>query len=242
MLYLGPYSAYPNAGVFLPLSILSNRTEELISALDKQDPAEHLPQGLHPDLVAGYAEQKKVLVKQLVSNGSAVLEMPFSGSSSFVVVLLKVLSRGTVHLSPDDDGDARGDVEPVIDYRSFTNPIDLELNVEMLKWVRWFITGEAMTEAFAPVPVLPNLESSDDEEAIKDYLKSSISSTVAHPVGTAALAPRELGGVVGPDLTVYGVGKLSIADNSIITIVPGTHTSSTAYAIGEKVCRVFFPN
>jgi choline dehydrogenase-like flavoprotein len=61
------------------------------------------------------------------------------------------------------------------------------------------------------------------------------SPTTAHPIGTAAMAPRELGGVVGPDLTVYGTRKLSVADNSIIPLIPSTHTSSTAYAIGEKV-------
>lgn len=37
-----------------------------------------------------------------------------------------------------------------------------------------------------------------------------------------------------PDLTVHGTVGLSVADNSIMPLVPGAHTSSTAYAIGEK--------
>jgi choline dehydrogenase-like flavoprotein len=48
------------------------------------------------------------------------------------------------------------------------------------------------------------------------------------------MMPRNLGGVVDNQLMVYGTLGLSIADTSIIPMVPGTHTQTTAYAIGEK--------
>lgn len=45
----------------------------------------------------------------------------------------------------------------------------------------------------------------------------------------------ELGGVVDPELKVYGVKGLRIVDASIMPMIIGSHTSSTVYAVAEKV-------
>jgi choline dehydrogenase-like flavoprotein len=39
---------------------------------------------------------------------------------------------------------------------------------------------------------------------------------------------------VVPDLKVYGVGKLSVIDASVIPYLPATHLCITVYAIVEK--------
>lgn len=93
--------------------------------------------------------------------------------------------------------------------------------------------SEPMAEAVGPIETSPGESMTDDGE-LRAWIASMISPSTAHPIGTAALGPRSLGGVVGPHLTVYGTRHLSIADNSIIPLIPSTHTSSTAYAIGEK--------
>jgi choline dehydrogenase-like flavoprotein len=49
------------------------------------------------------------------------------------------------------------------------------------------------------------------------------------------MMPKNLGGMVGSDLKVYGVNNLSIVDASIIPIIPSTHLVSTVYAISQKV-------
>lgn len=51
---------------------------------------------------------------------------------------------------------------------------------------------------------------------------------------------REYGGVVDSQLRVYGVKRLRVVDASIMPMIPGTHTSSTVYAVAEKVSSIFF--
>jgi choline dehydrogenase-like flavoprotein len=66
------------------------------------------------------------------------------------------------------------------------------------------------------------------------YIKENI-ATVFHPIGTAAMAPREIGGVVDPWLKVYGTKNLRIVDASVIPLQIGATPMATVYAIAEKV-------
>lgn len=230
----GPYTAYVNSGVWLPLPVFSNQTEALVRKVQAQGPDEYLPSGLDPALVAGYMIQKEVLVQQMRSNDSAWLEGLFSGQTGGGVILQHIFSRGTVHISPGDDG---LDTDPIIDYRAFSNPVDLDLNIELLQGVRWYMGHGAMVAALQPRETSPRIY---DDAGMRSWMRRSVNPDVAHQVGTAALGPRELGGVVGPDLRVHGTSRLSVADNSIVPMVPGSHTSALAYAVGEKVGYITF--
>ncbi|OSX63019.1 hypothetical protein POSPLADRAFT_1141676, partial [Postia placenta MAD-698-R-SB12] len=65
-------------------------------------------------------------------------------------------------------------------------------------------------------------------------------------VGTAAMAPRNAGGVVNSSLLVYGTRNVRVVDASIIPLHIGCHIQSTTYAIAEKVssplCRCSYGN
>jgi choline dehydrogenase-like flavoprotein len=229
----GPYSSFSSHGGFLPLSVISNRTEALVHTLLSQDPAAFFPAGTDPTVIAGYEVRRNVSAHQLLGTKSAILEVPFDGESSFALILLKEQSRGTVFIAPNDDGTGRGAMEPVIDLRTFSNPIDIQFCLDMLRFWRDFHASPAMQEIFAPVEVSPGQNVVSDED-LTEFIRETIFASEGHPIGTAALGPVELGGVVRPDLTVHRTVGLSIADNSIMPLIPGTHTSSTAYAIGEK--------
>lgn len=77
----------------------------------------------------------------------------------------------------------------------------------------------------------------EDDLAIEKFLKERISTTW-HSMGTCKMAPFEDGGVVDPELNVYGVKNLKIADLSIPPSNVGSNTCSVAMAIGEKAADI----
>ena len=57
--------------------------------------------------------------------------------------------------------------------------------------------------------VAPSAAESADDAALVEYIKNNC-GCVYHPLGTAAMMPREDGGVVDPNLKVYGTANLRV--------------------------------
>jgi len=57
-------------------------------------------------------------------------------------------------------------------------------------------------------------------------------------VGTCAMMPKELGGVVNERLMVYGTNNLRVVDASVIPLVPRGNIQSTVYAIAERAADI----
>lgn len=81
----------------------------------------------------------------------------------------------------------------------------------------------------------PAVASRDD---VVRYVRETYTPSYAHPCCTAAMLPRARGGVVAPDLTVFGVAGLSVVDLSVAPMLPGAHTSATVYAMAEKAAYI----
>ncbi|KAG8990008.1 Phosphatidylinositol 4-kinase pik1alpha (PI4-kinase)(PtdIns-4-kinase) [Tulasnella sp. 427] len=73
----------------------------------------------------------------------------------------------------------------------------------------------------------PTPEVLNDDAALEDYVKRNL-ETAHHPIGTASMMPRQYGGVVGPDLKVYGTANLRVADASILPIHFSSHPQLSA--------------
>ncbi|KAF7865824.1 hypothetical protein EAF04_005989 [Stromatinia cepivora] len=71
----------------------------------------------------------------------------------------------------------------------------------------------------------------------KDFIRNTAVS-MWHPTSTCSMLPRELGGVVSPDLVVYGTSNLRIADASIMPLIPRANTQSTVYAVAERAADI----
>ena len=89
-------------------------------------------------------------------------------------------------------------------------------------------------EGIATYETTAGANNGDDYEAIKNFIRGAAVSTWAHPVGTCAMMPRDMGGVLDSNLNVYGVQRLRVVDASMMPMIPGGHTSTTVYAVAEK--------
>lgn len=189
----GPYSSFVSHGGFLHLCVISNRTESLVETLLAQDSATFFPAGTDPTVIAGYETRRNTSAQQILGTKSAIFEVPFDGEPSFSLILLKQQSRGTIFLSPDDGSTARGDVEPIINFRTFTHPIHIQFCIEILRFWREFHLTPLMQQTFNPVEITAGPDIVTDED-ITEWLRRNMFSSEGHLTGTAALGPRELGG------------------------------------------------
>jgi choline dehydrogenase-like flavoprotein len=87
---------------------------------------------------------------------------------------------------------------------------------------------------FGTYEVSPGVTVQDDA-ALKEFVKQQMVLSFMHPCCTAAMLPKQKGGVVGTDLKLHGASGLRIVDMSIIPMLPSAHLSALAYAVAEKV-------
>ncbi|KAK7699789.1 hypothetical protein SLS64_011401 [Diaporthe eres] len=191
----GPYSqATGNTAALIPLkSVSPDGTASIVKEYLSQDSSAHLPSLYTPEQIAGYEAQRALLAEALSAEDNAISEFPFTCSSSYYLYLMKVLSRGTIYLNQSDRY-----AEPLLDYRSLSNPLDEVLMRESLKFARrYHKDSETVQTAFAPVEALPgaNVTGAD----LDFYIRNTTTSTAGHMSGTCSMMPRHLGGVVDAD-------------------------------------------
>jgi choline dehydrogenase len=227
----GPMSiASGNCGSWLSLRVITPESwEDIAKRYEAQDPAAHLPYGTDKKVVAGYKAQQKALVKSMRSKDSATYNFFLRGGyEEGSVVYLHPASRGTVHINPVDPFFA----PPEVDYRALSNPTDLEVLLEFTPFTRKYFL-ETRMKTLDPVEVSPGADVTAPED-IEAWLRSVMIPSSFHPIGTAAMLPKNLGGVVDEKLLVYGVKGLSVVDASVMPDLPGSYTQQTVYAVAEK--------
>ncbi|KAK7050312.1 GMC oxidoreductase [Favolaschia claudopus] len=155
---------------------------------------------------------------------------PGKSYCSVFLALTHSFSSGSIHITSSDPLAA-----PAIDYRLLDNEVDLDILVHAIKFARKLGTTTSLSSVFTQ-EIVPGPSVQTDEE-IKEFIRSSI-DTVFHPIGTAAMLPREKGGVVNSSLKVYGTSNLRVVDASIIPIHLSAHVQATVYAIAEKAAAI----
>ncbi|KAI9057886.1 GMC oxidoreductase [Trametes sanguinea] len=164
--------------------------------------------------------------------GSTLKREPGKRYSSMVASLLHPLSRGSVHLASSDPAAA-----PAIDPNYFANSLDLDM---LLNAFRFTLDQLYKTSPFGDVVrklVTPSPEDVASDAALKEYIKNNC-GCVYHPLGSASMLPREDGGVVDPQLKVYGAANVRVVDASVIPLEISAHTQATVYAIAEKAADI----
>ncbi len=138
---------------------------------------------------------------------------------------LRPTSRGSVHISAPDHAAA-----PRIQPNYLATPEDLAVAVEAVKITRR-ITAQPAMARYHPSEFRPGPAYESDAELAQAV--GDISTSIFHPVGTAAM-----GSVVGADLRVHRIAKLRVADASIMPNITSGNTNAPVMMIAEKAAQM----
>lgn len=158
--------------------------------------------------------------------------------------LLMPFSRGSVHLRASSQKLST----PAIDPRYFLIDFDMKQQIGIGKQAQkfWYSSpiSEDITGNGSSIPVsneewVDFIESSCARNPLQ-FLHITIELTLFlvnpnyHPIGTAAMMSRQLGGVVNKEMTVYGTNNVRVVDASILPLQSSGHPTSTLYAVAER--------
>lgn len=214
--------------VFLPLQDVHENYQQFVSNINAQSPSTYLVPGIGDSVINGFKAQKKVLARLFGAKDAAAYEASVSAVCGRSLVLLRPLSRGSININATNP---TGD--PVVDFRTFTNPLDIEQAIAFVNYTRQWLNAPTLAK-LGPVETSPGANITNYADFVK-HVRATSFPTSFHPSGTTSMMPKHLGGVVGSDLRVHGVKGLSVVDASIMPLIPGSHLSATIYAIAEKV-------
>ncbi|VDB91246.1 unnamed protein product [Peniophora sp. CBMAI 1063] len=177
-----------------------------------------------------FFEGKKVgWAELLLLAAGGVLKTPEANASysTSIVFNLYPFARGSVHINSTDPF-----ASPLIDPAYFAHDFDVAMHALTMGWLRKWMQTEPMASLVESANV-PNEEEVSTFEEWKEYSRKSAVSTL-HPLGTAALGPKRLGGVVAPDFLVHHTANLRVVDASVIPLSFSVAPLATVYAIAEK--------
>lgn len=228
----GPYTlAMGNSAAYQSLQDVTSQWENIVVDIRAQiadrSALQYLPSTAAETVQNGYLDQLEILAQALEHPEHSILEMPFANGPG-TAFLLKPLSRGSVILNSSNH-----DATPIVNYATGANPIDLDIMATYVDYFRRIYSTDTWQRRNA-IEVTPGANVTE-HDALIEFVKDTVIQSLMHPCCTAAMLPREKGGVVDSSLSVYGISGLRVADCSIIPTVPAAHTTTTAYAIGEKV-------
>lgn len=138
--------------------------------------------------------------------------------------VLRPKSRGYVGLENNDPL-----AEPLIDPNFLSESEDLDTLVKGIKMMQKILEAPAF-DNYRGKPLYPVDMASDDD--IKNAIRDR-ADTVYHPVGTCKMGTDPLA-VVSPELKVYGIEGLRVADASIMPTLIGGNTNAPTIMIAEK--------
>lgn len=177
-----------------------------------------------PDIQLHFMPLAYNVEPETVSSAEAV--MPKEPCISINVSLTRPRSRGRIEL-----GDS---LEPVINHQLLGDPADVATLIGAMKLVdRLFRTPALRAITLAdrspsPVPA--------DDAGWEAYVRAKAMITY-HPVGSCRMG-SDAASVVDPHCRVRGIGRLRIADASIMPQITSGNTNAATIMIGEKAAEL----
>ncbi|KAI1456979.1 hypothetical protein F4805DRAFT_429908 [Annulohypoxylon moriforme] len=147
---------------------------------------------------------------------------------SIAIELAHPLSRGSVHITSAKPEHASTNEGILIDPRYLSHPLDLEILARQVRFTEDILTrAEPITRYLKPYT-----KRFTDLEVTKDYVRRTVDGAY-HYVGTCAMMPRAMGGVVDSRLRVHGCPNLRVCDASVIPLEPTANPQAVVYAVAE---------
>ncbi|EJD00208.1 alcohol oxidase [Fomitiporia mediterranea MF3/22] len=146
---------------------------------------------------------------------------------------LTPLSRGHVHINTTNPF-----ADPIIVPRFLTDTFDQQVATTIARRSRALFTSDPFStivaDAFAnPSNVGPN---ATDSEYLEWFRNTSFGAS--HWIGTTAMMPRLLGGVVDSRLRVHGTKNLRVVDAGILPFQLTSHLMSAVYAVSGRAASI----
>ncbi|KAL2863259.1 GMC family oxidoreductase [Aspergillus lucknowensis] len=203
----------------------------ILADAEEHDPAESLPSDVHATVLAGYAAQRQLIFDEFRDPDLAIGNLGWDTDTNGQLFSVKPFSRGYVHINQTDPL-----ANPVINYRTATDPADFPVLLALFRKQREMFAAPSLA-ALGPIELTPGPTVQTDEEVLAT-MREILEPSNGHQCCTAPMMPLDLGGVVSPELKVYGTAGLRVIDVSIMPKELSGPPMATVYAIGEKAADI----
>ncbi|KAL9086349.1 MAG: hypothetical protein Q9165_007135 [Trypethelium subeluteriae] len=165
-----------------------------------------------------------------------IITAPFPTSLTISFWDLLPFSRGSVHITPQF---INGSAQPAINPNFFMIDKDAIFQTAIARQSRQAAHTSPLAD-IAPSEIAPNTTTVPVDASDAQWLAWLKATYVpnSHPLGTCAMMARELGGVVDPELMVYGTRNVRVVDASILPYQIDGHLTSTLYAVAERASDI----
>lgn len=151
---------------------------------------------------------------------------------------LQPFSRGSVHINSTNST-----MPPAINPNFFQADFDQQVAIATAKFVRRFFTtspASALIDATTLAPSFGLVPEDADDEVWLNWLQSNSSlAPNYHHLGTCAMLPKDMGGVVDNDFRVYGTENVRVVDLSVLPFQVAGHSMAVLYGVAEWAAEKF---
>ncbi|KAJ4159338.1 uncharacterized protein LMH87_008243 [Akanthomyces muscarius] len=225
-----PYSAFLTAQ-----QLFGDATSDQASSVKKQIPrwAQQVVDRSNGALNASAIEKIMNIQHDVIFNKNAtvveIVQSAQDGALSGAAWNLLPFSRGSIHI-----GDKTID-KPAIDPQFLAVDYDLDTTISVGKTVRSFYNSSQIRPHVTGYldPSMDKLPENPSEDDWRKFVEGAAGPN-NHPLGTASMMARELGGVVDAKLKLYGTANVRVVDASVVPTQISGHLTATIYAIAER--------
>ncbi|KAI9731583.1 MAG: hypothetical protein M1834_004704 [Cirrosporium novae-zelandiae] len=254
--HTGPLGHYWNCSAYIPCVdfVPESMKPKLAALIEKSLYPSNEPQPLSE----GAKQQRELHRNLLLDDNEATAQFLMIPASmgvpsiatptdrSFLTILACLtnpLSIGSIHITSPSVTDY-----PAIDPNYLSNPIDVEILSRHVQYLDTIMATSPLAQYVKKdgmrIPPLSPVDKNGksgakfaDYKAAEAYTRAYC-STEFHPIGTCSMRPRDKGGVVSPELKVYGAKNLRVVDASVIPMMVRGNILSSVYAVAEKAADI----